>query len=81
MPGKPQVGPRFYQERAPGVGMDRVENVSDRETVATPAGKFKNCVHAVETTPLEKGTAHKWYAAGVGAVKDSEMSLIKYGMR
>ena len=78
MPGRPQVGQRFYQERAPGVGMDRVEIVSDRETTA---GKFENCVHAVETIPLEKGKAHKWYAAGVGAVKDSEMSLVKYGMK
>jgi hypothetical protein len=79
MPGKPKPGQRFYQEQAPGTGMDRVEIVSDSETVVTGAGTFKNCVHAVETTPLEKGvTDHKWYAAGVGPVKDGEMVLASY---
>jgi hypothetical protein len=79
MPGKPKPGQKFYQEQAPGVGMDRVEIVSDSETVVTGAGTFKNCIHALETTPLEKGvTDHKWYAAGVGPVKDAEMVLASY---
>ncbi len=81
MPGKPKVGQRFYQEQAPGVGMDRAEILSDGQKVETPAGMFAKCLHVVETTPLEKGSAHKWYAAGVGAVKDSEMLLVKYGAK
>ena len=82
MPGKPVVGLRFYQEQAPRVGMDRVEIVAVNETVATPAGNFRDCVHARETTPLEKGvTDHKWYAAGVGPVKDAEMVLTSYEIR
>ncbi|SPE41599.1 conserved exported hypothetical protein [Candidatus Sulfopaludibacter sp. SbA3] len=80
MPGKPREGQRFYQEQAPGVGMDRVEIVSETETVVTPAGTFRNCIHAAETTPLEKGvTGHKWYAAGIGPVKDAGFVLAKYG--
>jgi hypothetical protein len=80
MPGRPQVGLRFYQELAPGVGMDRVEIVSISGTVSTPAGKFEKCVHLAETTPLEKGkTDHKWFAPGVGMVKDAELVLVKYG--
>ena len=80
MPGKPKAGQRFYQELAPGVGMDRVEIVSENETIATPAGTFRNCIHAAETTTLEKGvTDHKWYAAGIGPVKDAGMVLVKYG--
>jgi hypothetical protein len=82
MPGKPKVGQKFYQELAPGVGMDRVEIVSDREKVVTPAGTFEKCIQVRETSPLEKGLKdHKWYAAGVGQVKDAEMSLVRYGTK
>ena len=77
MPGKPKTGQRFYQERAPGVGMDRTEIVSDNERVTTPAGSFEKCIHVVETSPLEKGLHdHKWYAAGVGQVKDGNLELV-----
>jgi hypothetical protein len=62
--------------------MDRVEIVSDREKIAVPAGTFENCVHTLETSPLEKGLKdHKWYAPGVGQVKDGDMVLVKYGMK
>jgi len=80
MPGKPRVGQRFYEEQAPGVGMDRAEIVSDSERVTTAAGAFEKCIHTLETSALEKNMAdHKWYAAGVGAVKDGKMPLVKYG--
>jgi hypothetical protein len=80
MPGKPRVGQRFYQEQAPGVGMDRAEIVSDSEQVSTPAGTFEKCIHTLETSALEKNMAdHKWYAAGVGPVKDGKMVLVGYG--
>ena|SRR5579872_1167568 len=80
MPGKPKAGQRFYNEVAPGVGMDRVEITSVSETIVTPAGTFEHCIHTVETTPLEKGAAdHKVYAPGVGAVKDGKLMLVKYG--
>ena len=76
MPGKPKVGLKAYQEQAPGVGMDRFEIVSDQEKVTTPRGSFEKCLHIVETSPIEKGLKdHKWYAAGVGLVKDGEMVL------
>ncbi|MBZ5582634.1 MAG: hypothetical protein LAQ30_10610 [Acidobacteriia bacterium] len=80
MPAMPRPGQRFYQEQAPGVGMDRAEIVSVGESVSTPAGKFEKCVHVLETSALEKGLAdHKWYAPGVGLVKDGEMVLVKGG--
>jgi hypothetical protein len=82
MPGQPRPGQRFYQEQAPGVGMDRVEIVANHETLSTPAGQFADCLHVVETSPLEKGMRdHKWYASGVGPVKDGEMVLVKYGVQ
>lgn len=82
MPGSPKPGQRFYQEQAPGVGMDRAEILSVNEKVTTPAGSFDRCVHVVETSPLEKGMKdHKWYRAGVGQVKDGKMALVHYGAK
>ena len=73
--GSPRVGDRFYQEIAPKVAMDRVEIVSTDETVKTPAGTFEHCVHLKETTPMEADVSHKWYAPGIGMVKDDEFEL------
>jgi hypothetical protein len=72
---KPKVGDKFYQEIAPKVAMDRVEVVSIDETVKTPAGTFEHCVHLRETTPLERDVSHKYFAPGVGVVKDDEFDL------
>ena len=78
VPGEIKVGRKFYQEVAPGIAMDRAEVISAVEKVTTPAGAFDNCVHLKETSPLEKGAAdHKWYAPGVGLVKDGEFVLVK----
>jgi len=82
MPGKPHAGQRFFQEQAPGVGMDRAEILSDSEEITTPAGRFEHCVHVVETSAMEKGAGdHKLYAPGVGQVKDGNLILIKYGAK
>jgi hypothetical protein len=75
VPGKPAAGDKYYQEIAPKVAMDRVEIVSTDETLKTPAGTFQHCLHLQETTPLESGSSHKWYAPGIGMVKDDEFEL------
>jgi len=78
MPGAPKAGQKFYQEQAPGVGMDRSEVTATGATVTTPAGVFKNCVRTKETNPLEKGGGdRKWYAPAVGMVKEGEFELVK----
>jgi uncharacterized protein DUF3108 len=78
MPGAVKTGDKFYQEHAPGVAMDRAEIVAVNETLTTPAGTFKNCVHVKETSEIEKGvTDHKWYAPGVGVVKDGDLVLVR----
>jgi len=78
MPTWIEVGLKLYQEQAPGVGMDRAEIVGVGETVTTPAGTFKNCIQTRETSALEKGMAdHKWYAPGVGMVKEGEFVLVR----
>jgi hypothetical protein len=75
LPGKPKRGEKFYQEIAPKVALDRVEVVSIDETVKTPAGTFEHCVHLRETTPLEPDVSHKYYAPGIGMIKDDEFEL------
>ena len=75
IPAKPIVGQKFYQEIAPKVAMDRVEVVAVDETVKTPAGIFEHCVHLRETTPLERDVSHKFYAPGIGIIKDDEFEL------
>ena len=75
IPGKPRVGDKFYQEIAPKVALDRVEIVSTDETVKTPAGTFEHCVHLRETTPLEADVSHKYYAPGIGMIKDDDFEL------
>jgi hypothetical protein len=82
LPSSPKAGQRFYQEQAPGVGMDRIEILAVDERVATPVGTFEKCVHVVETSPLEKGLKdHKVYCPAVGMVRDAGMSLVKYGTK
>jgi hypothetical protein len=75
IPGQPKVGDKFYQEFAPKIAMDRVEIVSTDDTVRTPAGTFEHCLHLKETTPLEGDVSHKWYAPGIGIVKDDDFEL------
>ena len=80
MPARPLLGARFYQEIAPGVAMDRVEIVSDSETVKTPAREFREAVKTEETTPLEPGVKdYKVYARGIGMIQDGSLLLTKHG--
>jgi hypothetical protein len=82
VPGRPEVGARFYQEVAPGVAMDRARVVSVTASVRTPAGEFKGCLELVETTPLEPFARDtKIYAPGIGLVKDGALLLASYGPR
>ena len=77
MPGKPEVGDRFYQEVAPKVAMDRAEIVSFEKTMKTPAGTFEKCLYVKESSPLESGISEKWYVSGIGLVRDGELLLVQ----
>lgn len=80
IPGAIKSGSRYYQERAEGVAMDRAEDVSDRISLKTPAGKFTNCLKTRETSPLEPGhTEYKVFAPGIGIVQDDSLKLVSYG--
>jgi hypothetical protein len=81
MAGSPRPGMRYYQEVAPNVAMDRAEIVSMNETCRTPAGTFPNCMKVKEESPLEPGvTEYKYFAPGVGLVREGELQLTRYGV-
>lgn len=79
MPGTIRVGDRFMQERAPKQGaLDRSEVLGTGEKVVTPAGTFE-CVRLRDSSAIERGSDEKWYAPGVGLVKDGKAVLVKQG--
>lgn len=80
MPAVPTLKAKYYQELAPGIAMDRAEIVSLSETFNTPAGVFNDVLKIVDTSPLERGAAEaKYYAPGVGLLRDGSLKLVKYG--
>jgi hypothetical protein len=76
MPSKPIAGDKFYQEIAPDAAMDRSEILSITEEMTTPAGTYKNCLHVKDGSKLESGTSDKWYAPGIGLIKDGSLVLV-----
>lgn len=38
--------------------------------IRVPAGVYRRCVEVLETTSLEPGSETKWYAPGIGVVKE-----------
>lgn len=73
------LGARYCQEMAPGVSMDRGENVAMGVTYVTPAGTFENCIIIEESTPLEPDEITlNVYAPGIGPVADGPLKLVEY---
>lgn len=80
MPGTPKQKMMYYQEIAPDVAMDRAEIVSLNETCETPAGTFSNCMKVKEGTALNiLETEYKYYAPGIGLIRDADLLLKRYG--
>lgn len=77
MPGLPLLGAAYYQEIAPDVAMDRARIVSVAERFECPAGTFENCLKTEESTPLERGHEFKYYAPGIGLVRDGACVLVR----
>jgi hypothetical protein len=71
MQSRPGVGDVYHQENAPGVAEDQAQNVSLAGDAVTTFGTFKNCLRTSEFSTLEPGgTEQKFYAAGIGEVKE-----------
>jgi hypothetical protein len=77
IPANPKPGDRYYQEQAAKVAMDRAEVISITESAKVPAGAFQNVLHTRESSAIEGGSEDKWYAPGVGLIKDAEFTLAK----
>ena len=70
MPGHPQPGSPYRQEYGPGQAEDMGQIIALDETVTVPAGTFTGSVKTEEWSLLESGSENKWYARGVGIVKE-----------
>jgi hypothetical protein len=80
MPGTPKLKMKYYQEIAPGIAMDRAEIVSLNESCKTPAGTFSKCMKVKETSDLDLlASEYKYYAPGIGLIRDADLQLIKHG--
>jgi hypothetical protein len=80
MPGKPEVGMKYYQEFAPDKAMDRAEVINLDEVLETPAGTFTGCLKTKEGTALyKKAREFKTYAPGIGLIQDQSLLLVNYG--
>lgn len=78
-PANPTVGMKYYQEIAPEVAEDRAEVLSLDEVLNVPAGNFEKVLKVEETTPLEPGEKeYKYYASGIGLLRDEDLKLTKY---
>ena len=77
-PGKPLLGARYFNEIAPGVALDQAEIQSLDTTLTVPLGTYEDVLKIDETSPLEPGSlSEKWYAPGVGTIKDDEVELVE----
>jgi hypothetical protein len=56
---------------------DRSEVLEVGVTRRTPAGVFENCVHLQGSSARERGGDPKWYAPGVGLMRDGKGVLVK----
>jgi hypothetical protein len=71
MPAHPRRGDAYRQEYyPPGEALDQARVVGHRASVTVPAGTFKRVLVTLERSPLEPQTEKKYYAPGVGEVKE-----------
>lgn len=77
MPGTPLIGARHFQEFAPGVALDHGEVVSLDAELTVPFGSFDNLLKVDEGSALDaEDFSEKWYASGIGLVKDEDLELV-----
>jgi hypothetical protein len=79
MPGTPLNGARFFTEIAPGVAEDRAEIVDTDADITVPFAAFEGALHILDTNALEPSEEGdpKYYAPGVGLVKDEALELVE----
>jgi hypothetical protein len=77
MPGRPKVGQSFRQEYYKGHAEDHFAIESLSTSVRVPYVSSGRAMRTREWTPLEPGSVeHKYYARGVGMIKDGSAELV-----
>jgi hypothetical protein len=80
MPGKIELGMKYFQEVAPEVALDRAEIIDLDYEIETPAGTFTKCVKTKEGSALKLWEKeYKSYAPGIGLIQDHVLYLTSYG--
>ena len=70
MPAHPKVGDRYRQQYLANVAEDIGQVSALEQTVTVPSGTYTGCVRTREWSMLDSCTSKKWYAKGVGLVRD-----------
>ncbi len=70
MPGELKVGHRYRQEYLKDEAEDMAEITALNDAATVPAGDYKPCVQTRDWSMLETGSTKKWYAKGVGFVRE-----------
>lgn len=70
MPGSIQVGQTWKPEDLFPFVDETVEAIKLNRTVVTPADRFTGCLKVEESSLLTDETENKWYAPGVGLIKE-----------
>ena len=68
--GHPSIDDSYRQEYFRGHAEDRARVISLDESVIVFAGSYSGCVKTDEWSDLETGIENKWYARGVGVVRE-----------
>ena len=81
----PKVGDSYQEENAPGVAEDQAKVLSLNATVndvpycnTAPSGTCDNLLETKETSPLDPQSENKWYAKGVGEVKEAVVGVQRF---
>jgi len=72
MPDDPQVGDIFKPEDLFPIVDETAEVVRVGRRVHVPAGTFNDCIQTHESTLLSDDTENKWWAPGIGVIKEKE---------
>ena len=76
MPAAPERGMTFFQEVAPGIAEDEA-TIAGTGTVKVPAGTFQGALRVNEFNALDGSKGSKFYAPGVGLIRDGPLDLLK----
>src|SRR5262245_19493497 len=76
----PRSGGTYRQEFAPDVAVDMATVLSRTRHVTVPADSYSGVVQTKEFSCLEPGVDHKFYAPGVGLIKEVALSNGREGI-